>query len=100
MYKSICCLQSRQRKSTIPSDIEIGHTTKVTAVTQTADNALSELKALPEKLKKILDTMVTADEQKVHPDAALQAIKFYQHYMSDLTTVKLLKHGGSENGVE
>jgi P21-Rho-binding domain len=63
--------------------MNIGSPTDIRHDTHVAVNASGVLEGLPEDWKKLLDTMVTEDEQKAHPDAAFQAVKYYQNHHSE-----------------
>ncbi|XP_059491255.1 serine/threonine-protein kinase PAK 2 [Neocloeon triangulifer] len=38
-----------------------------------------QLEGLPDQWLKLMDTQITKDEQKEHPDAAIQALKYYNY---------------------
>jgi P21-Rho-binding domain len=83
MPKWIDSLFVRQRLVSTQNEMEIGMPTGSTHDTHVAVNAFGDLEGLPEEWKKLLDTMVTAAEQKAHPDAAFQAVKYYQNHHSE-----------------
>jgi P21-Rho-binding domain len=82
MPRWIKSLIGRQRNLVVSSGMDIGAPTGLTHDTHVKVNASGALEGLPADWRKILDTMVTAAEQKAHPDAAFQAMKFYQNHNS------------------
>jgi p21-activated kinase 1 len=82
----------KKKTKTESSSMQIGSPTNVVHGMHVSKNILTgDLEGLPKTWLRMLDTQVTQDEQHENPDAAYQAVKFYNYSIKKKETVEPFK---------